>query len=89
MTYDVTRALKKGRNAIGVVLGNGWFRGLWIKTIGTEIYWPWGLILIGLTVTLSTAFALRRLLPTAGVPDQAAPAGVPPNAHFQPGQSVA
>ena len=25
LTYDVTRALKPGRNAIGVVLGNGWF----------------------------------------------------------------
>jgi alpha-L-rhamnosidase len=25
VTYDVTRALRKGHNAIGVVLGNGWF----------------------------------------------------------------
>jgi alpha-L-rhamnosidase len=26
-TYDLTRMLKKGENAIGVVLGNGWYRG--------------------------------------------------------------
>ena len=25
VTYDVTRALKQGSNAIGVILGNGWF----------------------------------------------------------------
>jgi len=26
-TYDVTALLKKGRNAVGVTLGNGWYRG--------------------------------------------------------------
>ena len=26
-TYDVTALLKKGANAIGVTLGNGWYRG--------------------------------------------------------------
>ncbi len=26
-TYDLTRILKKGQNAIGVTLGNGWYRG--------------------------------------------------------------
>ncbi|TSA33651.1 MAG: alpha-L-rhamnosidase [Porphyromonadaceae bacterium] len=26
-TYDLTRLLKKGDNAIGVILGNGWYRG--------------------------------------------------------------
>ncbi len=25
--YDVTEALKKGKNAIGLILGNGWYRG--------------------------------------------------------------
>lgn len=27
-TYDVTRELKRGRNAVGVMLGNGWFNPL-------------------------------------------------------------
>lgn len=36
-TYDVTKLLKKGRNAIGVVLGNGWYRGL-IKNNGKNFY---------------------------------------------------
>jgi alpha-L-rhamnosidase len=27
-TYDVTRQLKRGRNAIGIMLGNGWFNPL-------------------------------------------------------------
>ncbi len=26
-TYDVTASLKKGENAIGIILGDGWFRG--------------------------------------------------------------
>ena len=26
VTYDVTDAIKAGRNAIGVTLGNGWYR---------------------------------------------------------------
>ena len=26
-TYDLTKLLKKGENAIGVILGNGWYRG--------------------------------------------------------------
>ena len=26
-TYDVTSLLKKGENAIGIILGDGWFRG--------------------------------------------------------------
>ena len=26
-TYDVTRLLTPGRNAIGAVLGDGWYRG--------------------------------------------------------------
>jgi alpha-L-rhamnosidase len=27
-TYDVTNLLKEGNNAIGVILGNGWYRGI-------------------------------------------------------------
>jgi hypothetical protein len=36
-------------------------RGLWMKIIGTEIYWPW-YTLIGLSVTLATAFVFRKLM---------------------------
>ena len=28
VTYDVTRHLRRGRNVVGVILGNGWYRGL-------------------------------------------------------------
>ena len=27
-TYDVTDLIKNGNNAIGVMLGNGWYRGI-------------------------------------------------------------
>ena len=30
-TYDVTSLLQKGRNAIGAILGNGWYSGAWQK----------------------------------------------------------
>jgi alpha-L-rhamnosidase len=32
-TYDVTKSLQKGKNAFGVILGNGWYRGrlAWAK----------------------------------------------------------
>ena len=36
-TYDVTKLLKKGRNAIGAVLGDGWYRGP-IKNEGKNFY---------------------------------------------------
>jgi len=37
-------------------------RDLWMKTVGTEIFWPW-YTLIGLVITLVTAVLVRRLLP--------------------------
>jgi len=37
-------------------------RALWMQTVGAEIYWPW-YTLIGLIVTLGTAFAVRSVLP--------------------------
>jgi SSS family transporter len=37
-------------------------RELWMKTIGAEIYWPWYTV-IGVAVTLSTAFVIDQLLP--------------------------
>ena len=33
-TYDVTAALRKGRNALGLMLGSGWYNG-------TKRYWGW------------------------------------------------
>ena len=37
-------------------------RDWWMKTIGTEIFWPW-YTLIGVVITLLTAGLVRRLLP--------------------------
>jgi len=37
-------------------------RELWMKVVGTEIFWPW-YTLIGAVVTLSTAWAVRASLP--------------------------
>jgi len=36
-------------------------RAIWIRTIGTEIFWPW-YTLIGVTVTLGTAWAVGKLI---------------------------
>ena len=33
-TYDVTEQLKRGRNALGVMLGNGWFNPLPLRLWG-------------------------------------------------------
>jgi hypothetical protein len=35
-------------------------RELWMKTVGTEIFWPW-YTLIGLIITLLTAWLVRQL----------------------------
>jgi len=37
-TYDVTNLLKTGANAIGVTLGNGWYRGVMGYTNNKDIY---------------------------------------------------
>jgi Na+/proline symporter len=39
-----------------------WTKDLWMKTIGTEVFWPW-YTLIGATITLLTAWLVRTLLP--------------------------
>jgi solute:Na+ symporter, SSS family len=39
-------------------------RDWWMRTFGAEVFWPW-FTLIGLAVTLATAWAVRRLLPGA------------------------
>ena len=36
-TYDVTDQLKQGRNALGVMLGNGWFNPLPFRLFGQSI----------------------------------------------------
>ncbi len=37
-------------------------KALWLKLVGTEIFWPW-YTLIGATLTLLTAWLVRKLLP--------------------------
>ena len=37
-------------------------KALWMKIVGTEIFWPW-YTLIGAIITLLTAWLVRRLLP--------------------------
>jgi SSS family solute:Na+ symporter len=53
---------------------------LWMKVVGTEIFWPW-YTLIGATITLLTAWLVRRLLPPRPPPpsfDTPTPASAPP-----------
>ncbi len=45
----------------GVADGLQWAKDLWMRTIGAEIFWPW-YTLIGVTITLSTAWLLRNWL---------------------------
>ena len=45
-------------------------KALWMKVVGTEIFWPW-YTLIGATITLLTAWLVRPLLshrPVPGIP---------------------
>jgi solute:Na+ symporter, SSS family len=48
-------------------------KGFWMDHVGTSIHWPW-YTLIGLIVTLSTAFTLRKCLPSRPEPAPSAPA---------------
>jgi SSS family solute:Na+ symporter len=41
-----------------------WTREWWMNTVGTAVFWPW-YTLIGCVVTVTTAVALRRVLPQA------------------------
>jgi len=53
-------------------------RPLWMKLVGAEIFWPW-YTLIGATITLSTAWLVRKLLPRASLstPDSRCPSSAP------------
>jgi SSS family transporter len=53
-------------------------KDLWMKTVGTEIFWPW-YTLIGAAITLLTASLVRTLLPAARpYSDTPTPASAPP-----------
>ena len=49
-------------------------KAFWMKTVGSEIYWPW-YTLIGVVVTLSTALVVHQVLPRC---DPRLPSGKPP-----------
>ncbi len=52
-TYDVTGSLKKGENAVGIILGDGWFRG-YLGWVDNKNIWGSQLAAIGqLVVTFS------------------------------------
>ena len=40
-------------------------RGWWMKTVGTEVFWPW-YTLIGAAITVSVAALVRKALPPSG-----------------------
>jgi solute:Na+ symporter, SSS family len=53
-------------------------KALWMKVVGTEIFWPW-YTFIGATITLLTASLVRTLLPPAlPFSETATPASAPP-----------
>jgi solute:Na+ symporter, SSS family len=52
--------------AIQVLPKMRWTGGLWMKTVGTEVFWPW-YTLIGAVVTLMTAWLMCWWLTPAGV----------------------
>ena len=52
-------------------------RDFWMRTVGPEIYWPW-YTLIGATITLFTAWAVRRLQPPPPPVAQASKPAVSP-----------
>ncbi|MCD4752338.1 MAG: glycoside hydrolase family 78 protein [Anaerolineaceae bacterium] len=53
-TYDVTNQLQKGKNALGAMLGNGWYRGRWgFNAIGEPVYGDTMALLLELHLTFS------------------------------------
>jgi Na+/proline symporter len=56
---DPCRAVFARFYLAGAADGLQWAKDLWMKTFGTEIFWPW-YTLIGAVITLSTAWAVRK-----------------------------
>jgi SSS family solute:Na+ symporter len=46
-----------------------WTRAFWLNHFGPDIFWPW-YTLIGATITISTAWLVRALLPQPAPPGQ-------------------
>jgi Na+/proline symporter len=62
-------------------------QALWMKLVGTEVFWPW-YTLIGATITLLTAWLVRKLLPRpAPVAQASKPAVSPTSKSAGPAQS--
>jgi hypothetical protein len=51
-TYDVTNLIKDGKNAIGAVLGTGWYNGK-MSTFGSKIYGEKNYLILKLTLEFS------------------------------------
>jgi SSS family transporter len=51
-----------GMTAIQVLPRLEWSKGLWMKLVGSEIFWPW-YTLIGTTITLLVAWLVRKFSP--------------------------
>jgi alpha-L-rhamnosidase len=52
-TYDVTEVLKKGSNALGVILGDGWYRGNLGWRVRRNVYGDKVALLLQLHITLA------------------------------------
>src|SRR5439155_25106680 len=50
-----------------------WSKEFWMKTVGTEIFWPW-YPLIGLFVTIGSTWLVHKLLPTGPAHAEGLPA---------------
>jgi SSS family transporter len=48
-----------------------WTKEFWIRTVGAEIFWPW-YTLIGASITLVSAWILRKMIPPAVAADSTA-----------------
>ena len=53
-TYDVTNQLETGKNALGAMLGNGWYKGRWgFTAVGEPVYGDTMALLLELHLTFS------------------------------------
>ncbi|MCX7670023.1 MAG: alpha-L-rhamnosidase N-terminal domain-containing protein, partial [Anaerolineae bacterium] len=66
-TYDVTGLLRPGENALGVLLGDGWYRG-WLGFEGNRNTWGDRLgLLLQLHITYADGVALKNWIAAGGV----------------------